>query len=172
MAHRLSCSMTCGIFLDQGSNPCLLHWQADSLPLSHQGSSQGSFFFLIVLLYSVELVSAVQQSESAIYIHLSSLFWISCPFRSPESIEFPVLYSWFSLVIYFIRSLNSIYMSISTSQFLPPGPFPLGVCIFVLHICVSTSALQIGSCVPFFRFHIHKLIYDICFFLSDLLHLV
>ena len=28
----------CGIFLDQGSNPCPLHWQADSLPLRHQGS--------------------------------------------------------------------------------------------------------------------------------------
>ena len=27
-----------GIFLTQGSNPRLLHWQADSLPLSHQGS--------------------------------------------------------------------------------------------------------------------------------------
>ena len=38
VAHRLSCSMECGIFLDQGSNLCLLHWQADSLPLSHQGS--------------------------------------------------------------------------------------------------------------------------------------
>ena len=28
----------CGIFQDQGLNPCLLHWQADSLPLSHEGS--------------------------------------------------------------------------------------------------------------------------------------
>ena len=27
-----------GIFPTQGSNPCLLHWQADSLPLSYQGS--------------------------------------------------------------------------------------------------------------------------------------
>ena len=27
-----------GIFLTQGSNPRLLHWQADSLPLSHLGS--------------------------------------------------------------------------------------------------------------------------------------
>ena len=27
-----------GHFLIQGSNPCLLHWQADSLPLSQQGS--------------------------------------------------------------------------------------------------------------------------------------
>ena len=37
-AHRLSCSVACGIFLGQRSNLCLLHWQADSLPLSHQGS--------------------------------------------------------------------------------------------------------------------------------------
>ena len=34
-------SFLLGIFLTQGSNPrlwCLLHWQADSLPLSHLGS--------------------------------------------------------------------------------------------------------------------------------------
>ena len=29
-----------GIFLAQESNPCLLHWQADSLPLSHQEALQ------------------------------------------------------------------------------------------------------------------------------------
>ena len=28
--HRLSCPVACGIFLDQGSNPCLPHWQVDS----------------------------------------------------------------------------------------------------------------------------------------------
>ena len=32
-----------GIFLTQGSNPHLLHWQADSLPLSHQGSPVPDF---------------------------------------------------------------------------------------------------------------------------------
>ena len=32
-------SLLCaGIFPDQGSNPCPLHWQADSQPLCHQGS--------------------------------------------------------------------------------------------------------------------------------------
>ena len=36
----LSCSEACGIFPGQGSNPCLLHWQVGSLPLSHQGSPQ------------------------------------------------------------------------------------------------------------------------------------
>ena len=33
----------CGIFPDQGSNLCLPHWQADSLPLSHQGSPHKNF---------------------------------------------------------------------------------------------------------------------------------
>ena len=38
MAHGPSCSTACGILPDQGSNPCPLHWQADSPPLRHQGS--------------------------------------------------------------------------------------------------------------------------------------
>ena len=38
VAHRSSCSTACGIFPDQGLNPCPLHWQADSQPLRHQGS--------------------------------------------------------------------------------------------------------------------------------------
>ena len=58
--HGPSCSAACGIFPDQGPNPCPLHWQADSQPLRHQGSpmflapvlesdtslrNPGSFFF-------------------------------------------------------------------------------------------------------------------------------
>ena len=38
MAHGLSYPMASGIFPDKGSNPCPLHWQADSQPLNHQGS--------------------------------------------------------------------------------------------------------------------------------------
>ena len=38
VAHGHSCSVACGIFPDQGSNPRPLHWQADSQPLRHQGS--------------------------------------------------------------------------------------------------------------------------------------
>ena len=34
----LKCPIASEIFLEQGSNPCPLHWQADSLPLVHQGS--------------------------------------------------------------------------------------------------------------------------------------
>ena len=45
VAYELSCSVACGIFLDQGLNPyivsltsCPLYWQADSYPLCHKGS--------------------------------------------------------------------------------------------------------------------------------------
>ena len=38
VAHGPRCSAARGIFPDQGSNPCPLHWQAGSQPLHHQGS--------------------------------------------------------------------------------------------------------------------------------------
>ena len=49
----------------------------------------------------------------------------------------------------------SVYMSIPISQFIPPTPpppplSPIGVHTFVLYICVSVSALQTGSSMPFF----------------------
>ena len=44
VAHGPSCSAACGIFPDQGLNPCLLHWQADSQPLRHQGSPHFQFY--------------------------------------------------------------------------------------------------------------------------------
>ena len=49
VAHGPSCSAACGILPDQGSNPCPLHWQADSQPLRHQGSPY-IFFRLFVCL--------------------------------------------------------------------------------------------------------------------------
>ena len=44
VAHGLSWLLACGIFPDQGSNPCLLYRQVDSLPLGHQGSPKYLFF--------------------------------------------------------------------------------------------------------------------------------
>ena len=46
VAHGPSRSAACGIFPGQGSNPCPLHWQADSQPLRHQGSPLGFFLML------------------------------------------------------------------------------------------------------------------------------
>ena len=49
VAHGPSCSTACGIFPDQGSNPCPLHWQADSQPLRHQGSPINLFSTSVTL---------------------------------------------------------------------------------------------------------------------------
>ena len=43
VAHGLSCSAACGVFPDHSSNPCPLHWQADSQPLCHQASPHPYF---------------------------------------------------------------------------------------------------------------------------------
>ena len=59
VAHGLSCSMACGIFPDQGSNPCPLHWQADSQPLRHQGSPRYHYFLKCTCLFS--LISSSQR---------------------------------------------------------------------------------------------------------------
>ena len=36
-----------GFFSTEGSNPYLLHWQEDSLPLSHQGSPAKEYYLAI-----------------------------------------------------------------------------------------------------------------------------
>ena len=43
--HGRGCPGACGIFLDQGSNPRLLLWQADFHPQQHQGSLSLALFF-------------------------------------------------------------------------------------------------------------------------------
>ena len=58
VAHGLSYSVTCGIFLGQGLNPCLRHCQADSLPVNLQGSPLVKFL-------------------SGISIAISALIWFS-----------------------------------------------------------------------------------------------
>ena len=57
VADGPSCSAACGIFPDQGSNPCPLHWQADSQPLRHQGSP--IYSILIFILFKYFLISNV-----------------------------------------------------------------------------------------------------------------
>ena len=49
VAHGPSRSVACGIFPDQGSNLCPLHWQADSQPLRHQGSPVALILRLILV---------------------------------------------------------------------------------------------------------------------------
>ena len=53
VVSRLSFGTTaCGIFLDQGLIPGPLHWQADSLPLDHQGSPISIFWLFFFFFWS------------------------------------------------------------------------------------------------------------------------
>ena len=80
VAHGPSCSAACGIFPDQGSNPCPLHWQADSQPLRHRGSPAGSF--LITNSISLLVTSLFRLSIS---------FWFSLRRLCGSRIFYPLL---------------------------------------------------------------------------------
>ena len=60
VAPGLSCLAACGIFPDQGSHPCVLNWQVDSSPLSHQGSSSPLIFLIVDLQCCVNFCRIVK----------------------------------------------------------------------------------------------------------------
>ena len=93
------------------------------------------------------------------------------------SILFIFLYSKFLFVIHVIHI--SVYIPISTTQFIPP-PTPHLPCLFPPLVSIHLFSTSVSQFLPwkpvhlynFSRFHIYVLIYDICFSLSDLLHSV
>ena len=80
VAHGPSCYAACGIFPDQGSNPCALHWQADSQPLRHQGSPQCRIFdshFLCVFTFFSGFVSLPENYPGPnIYLNKKSKLYL------------------------------------------------------------------------------------------------
>ena len=51
VAHRLSCSVACEIFPDQGWNLCPLCWPKNSYPLCHQGNPQINFLANPIIIW-------------------------------------------------------------------------------------------------------------------------
>ena len=101
-------------------------------------------FIGVQLLHNGVLVSTVQQDESAIHIHRSPPFWTSFPFRSPFTMSelsgVPcTVYSMFPLVIYFMHSFNSIYVSMPVSQLLPLSPCLLSPLVSTYLFTMSSS---------------------------------
>ena len=91
LAHGLNCSTACGIFLDQGWNPCLLHWQADSLP-----QVTGDFFFLFSIpLYFLHLLLIYPSLAPGLTTHIVNLsvcvasIVYTSHFTFPLGISFP-----------------------------------------------------------------------------------
>ena len=73
VAHGPSCSAACGIFPDQGSNLCPLHWQADSQPLRHQGSP---WTFSYCVWYSlISLLCMGLNLKNLLCLSLSTFLW-------------------------------------------------------------------------------------------------
>ena len=68
VAHGPCCSAACGIFPDQGSNPCPLHWQADSQPLRHQGSPHP--FLILDFKVSFEVSGTAPRIGTRCSIHM------------------------------------------------------------------------------------------------------
>ena len=67
VSHGPSCSAACGIFPDQGSNPCPLHWQADSQPLRHQGSPMP----IIIISSSSKIAERQMVLLCCVFSHIS-----------------------------------------------------------------------------------------------------
>ena len=59
-----------GIFPIQGTNLHLLHWQVDSLPLSHQGSLLMIFIYFIIKLEKSSVKSLLSFNPSATFLSM------------------------------------------------------------------------------------------------------
>ena len=146
----------------KGWNSC--HYLKTRLSLiAHFQQANIELSFLVALSYqaSESFFSSISFYWSLVALHCCVSFYEST--YIPSFLDFlpiqvttehwvsSLLYRGFSLVVYFIRSINSVYVSTPVSQFIPLSPFfPLGICMFILYICVSTSALQKSSSVAFF----------------------
>ena len=85
------------------------------------------------------------------YIHMHPLFfWTLFPFRPPKGTGQSSLCCAVVLISYLFYTQQCMYVSPNLPIHLIPSS-PRGIHTFVLYICVSISALHIGSPVPFLQ---------------------
>ena len=113
-----------------------------------------NFFYWSIVTLQCCVSSAVQQSESAMSIHISPPFWISFPSMSSQSTELtsscynrerqqvPTNQLFYTQQCIYVNPNLPIH---------PTLPFPPHVHMSILYTCISIAALQIGSSVPFFQ---------------------
>ena len=119
VAHGPSCSAACGIFPDQGSNLCPVHWQADSQPLRHQGSPTFILKALGFALNFMDLSSEICRSGQIVYIYIWQIL-------TQFSID---------VILYFINDKSSVQRRKNSGLGLP---FPL-----LSHVML-VSSLSLG----------------------------
>ena len=83
VVHKFSCPTACEIFLNQGSNPCALHWQELNLPFWFMNNSRGSFYilgvYLVLIPFEIKFMEKQLSSFSARY----HLMFRLCPTPLP-----------------------------------------------------------------------------------------
>ena len=113
VAHGPSCSAACGILPDQGSNPCPLHWQADSQPLHHQGSPSAHFLIGLFVLLILSCMSCLYILE----INPLSIASFANTFSHPEGCLFVLFMVSFKCRSFFHTFLQRLSFSL-TCQFI------------------------------------------------------
>ena len=112
-------------------------------------------FIDVQLIYNVVLVSAVQQSKSAIHIHISTLFQVPFPIRSLQSIEQSSLcYTVGSYYLFYIQ--QCVYVSPN----LPVYPSPTLSSLVTISL-FSTSMTLFLFCKQVHLYHFFQLLFSL-----------
>ena len=116
------------------------------------------------MLCSVVSFYGTAQWISHLQTHLPSfLDFLPIEVTTEHWVEFPGLYSRSYLVIYFIHSIHSVYISTSISQFIPsPHPALISICLFSISLSLFLLCKKVHQS-HFSGSHIFVLIHSICF---------
>ena len=87
-----------GIFLTQGSNPYLLHWQVGSLPLGHLGSPLGNFraYQTVIQLKTLLLLSSWEFSR--VLFQEQNKYQICISYHKSQGHSTPVILAWYPVL--------------------------------------------------------------------------
>ena len=158
MVHGLSCSKVCEIFPDQGSFQCLLHWQVDSLLLSHPGSPSPDPLILKLFAFLGQIVLDFPEDE---YFHSNHPSFVSevllhCSEMLFRCFIISVTWHWrdFDIIKGPCPSLKSIlspwsnvYRAPFSAIFLESLLCPLlKTCsVFIMHVCCWVASVKTSS---------------------------